>query len=324
MPVLTPVLTRSSRALEKVPAAAAWERPPLPEAVDEERPAGRPAGGRRGRRAPFFPVCANPNCTAGWLRLGRSRSTPVFEDGWCCSPQCTRAQVEAALRREMGMRVAAPETHRHRIPLGLAMLDQRWITAEELRAALAAQRQAGAGRLGQWLRRQGVSGQLITRALGLQWSCPVLSVEEQLPDPVTALLPRLFVDAFGALPLRVAAEKILYLGFEDRLDPALALAIESMTGLRVENGLVEESRFRRAHARALEARYPAVELVEAASEAALAGALARAIEQARPVASRLVRVHDCVWLRMVLRPQRGPVPALDAVRDLIGSPASGR
>lgn len=222
------------------------------------------------------------------------------------------------------MRVAAPETHRHRIPLGLAMLDQRWITAEELRAALAAQRQAGAGRLGQWLRRQGVSGQLITRALGLQWSCPVLSVEEQLPDPVTALLPRLFVDAFGALPLRVAAEKILYLGFEDRLDPALALAIESMTGLRVENGLVEESRFRRAHARALEARYPAVELVEAASEAALAGALARAIEQARPVASRLVRVHDCVWLRMVLRPQRGPVPALDAVRDLIGSPASGR
>lgn len=221
------------------------------------------------------------------------------------------------------MRVAAAETHRHRIPLGLAMLDQHWITAEELRAALAAQRKEGAGRLGQWLRRQGVSGQLITRALGLQWSCPVLSLDE-LPKPVTTLLPRLFVDAFGALPLRVAAEKILYLGFEDRLDPALALAVESMTGLRVENGLVEESCFRRAHARALEARYPAVELMEAASEAALAGALVRAIEQARPVASRLVRVHDCVWLRMVLRPPCGPVPALDAVRDLIGSPASGR
>lgn len=169
-----------------------------------------------------------------------------------------------------------------------------------------------------------MSERLVTRALALQWSCPVLSVEADLQASLTTLLPRLFVDAFGALPLRVAAEKILYLGFEDRLDPALALAIESMTGLRVESGLVEESRFRRAHARALEARYPAVELVEAVSEAALAGALAKAIERTRPIASRLVRVHECVWLRMIVRPQNGPVPALDAVRDLIGSPAAIR
>ena len=57
------------------------------------------------------------------------------------------------------------------------------------------------------------------------------------------LLPRLFVDAFGALPLRVAAGKLLYLGFEDRLDPVLALAVERMSGLRVESGLVQESLF---------------------------------------------------------------------------------
>jgi hypothetical protein len=29
--------------------------------------------------------------------------------------------------------------------------------------------------------------------------------------------------------------------------------------------------------------------------------LAKSIERARPVASRLVRVHDCLWLRMWLR-----------------------
>lgn len=314
------LLRRPLNALTKSPPAPLPEPLPLSDASNGGRLDPRV---RRGwaRRPAWFPVCGNPGCSAGWLRLGRSRSTPVFEGEWCCSPQCTRAQVEAALRREMGARVAAPEAHRHRIPLGLAMLDQRWITPDELRRSLAAQRQAGAGRLGQWLRRQGVSEGLIARALGLQWSCPVLSIEARLPEPVTTLLPRLFVDAFGALPLRVAAERILYLGFEDRLDPGLALAIETMTGLRVESGIVEESQFRRAHARALEARYPAVELVEAASEAALAGALARAIERARPVASRLVRVHDCVWLRMVLRPARSPVPALDAVRDLIGSPA---
>jgi hypothetical protein len=139
------------------------------------------------------------------------------------------------------------------------------------------------------------------------------------PESLTGLVPRLFVDAFGALPLRVAAGKILYLGFEDRLDPALALAVERMTGLHVESGLVRESEFRPAHARLLEARFPAVELVEAATEPALAAVLAKAVERATPVEARLIRVHDCLWLRMWLRPQSGPLPELGSVRDLIGS-----
>lgn len=268
-----------------------------------------------------FAACANPDCRVGWLRLWRSRSTPVFEEGWCCSPACTRAMVEAALRREMGAPAAEPELHRHRVPLGLAMLEQGWITAADLRRAVSAQRKAGHGRLGHWLRHQGVSEGLITRALGVQWSCPVLSPDLHRRGVATAVLPRLFVEAFGALPLRTAAEKILYLGFEVRLDSALALAVGRMSGLRVECGLVEESRFREAHAQALEAQYPDVEMVEAASQAALAGAISDAIERERPVASRLVQVHACIWLRMWLRPQRGAVPAVDAVRDLIALPA---
>ena len=139
----------------------------------------------------------------------------------------------------------------------------------QLREALEAQKAAGAGRLGHWLvRQQGVSEQLVTRALGLQWSCPVLPMDFHDAEALAALLPRLFVDAFGALPLRVAAGKLLYLGFEDRLDPVLALAIERMTGLRVESGLVQGSLFRPAHARMLDARFPPVELIEAFSEPA--------------------------------------------------------
>ena len=154
---------------------------------------------------------------------------------------------------------------------------------QDLRAALAAQRAAGSGKLGQWLvRQQSVSEELVTRALGLQWGCPVLGMEFHNPEGLTALVPRLFVDAFGALPLRVAAGKILYLGFEDRLDPALALAVERITGLRVESGLVQESLFGPAHARMLEARFPAVELIEAATEPALAMALTKAVERTRP------------------------------------------
>jgi hypothetical protein len=230
------------------------------------------------------------------------------------------ARVEAALGREMDARGSAREGHRHRIPLGLAMLEQGWITPQDLRAALAAQKAAGSGRLGEWLVRQrSVSEELVTRALGLQWGCPVLEPELHDAEGLAALVPRLFVDAFGTLPLRVAAEKILYLGFEDRLDPALALAVERITGLRVESGLVRESLFRTAHAHMLEARFPPVELIEAGTEPALARALASAVERARPVEARLARVHDCLWLRMWHGAQRGPVPEPGSIQDVIGS-----
>jgi hypothetical protein len=224
------------------------------------------------------------------------------------------------MRRETDARAAGGETHSHRIPLGLAMLEQGWITGAQLRGALEAQHSAGAGRLGYWLiRAEGVSEQQVTRALGLQWSCPVLNAEFHDADGLALLVPRLFVDAFGALPLRTAAGRILYLGFEDRLDTVLAFAVERMTGLRVECGMVATSVFRPAHSAMLAAAFAAVELIEASSEAALALVLARTVEQARPVDSRLVRVHDCFWLRMWLRPQIGAFPERNSVRDVIAT-----
>lgn len=264
--------------------------------------------------------CANPGCRTGWFRLWRSRSAPVFEGGWSCSQECTAALVSRALAREMDGRGSAVESHNHRIPLGLLMLQQGWITSQQLRRAVDAQKAAGGGRIGHWLvKQEGIGEQWVTRALGLQLGCPVLGMEFHDAEGLTSLVPRLFVDAFGALPLRVAAGKILYLGFEDRLDPVLALALERMLGLRVETGIVQESEFRPAHTRLLRATFPAVELLEAASEPALVQAITKRLERAKPVESRLVRVHDCIWLRMWRRPQRGPVADLNQVEDLIGS-----
>jgi hypothetical protein len=289
-------------------------------AVGREDWADGSPGGLGAQKMRWLETCANPACGSGWLHLWRSRSAPIFESGWSCSAACTRMLVEAAVRRELEGRVAAPEAHRHRIPLGLTMLEQGWITSAQLRQALEAQNAAGAGRLGQWLvRQQGVNEKLVTRALGLQWSCPVLALEFHDSEALTGLLPRLFVDAFGALPLRVAAGKLLYLGFEDRLDRVLALAIERMTGLRVESGLVQGSLFGPAHTRMLSARFPHVELIEAASEPAAVHALSKAIEKAKPVEARLVRVHDCLWLRMTLKPAAGPLPDPATVQDLICS-----
>jgi hypothetical protein len=276
--------------------------------------------GRSARRSGFFETCANPRCGSGWLKLWRSRRAPVFEGGWCCSPQCMRAQVESALSRELDTRSTVPDARPHRIPLGLILLEQGWIARDALRAALDAQKRVGEGRLGAWLvRRQALSEERVTRALALQWSCPVLGLEFHRPEAVAALLPRVLVQALGALPLRVAAGRILYLGFENRPDPVLAFALERVTGLRVESGVVSASHFRSAQERLLAARFPRSGQVEVASDASLPATLLKIIEQARPVEAFLVRVHGCLWLRLWLRPQLGPTPEPDAVEDVLFS-----
>jgi hypothetical protein len=285
---------------------SAWQVP--------ERPVAKSRLPGRG----LLQSCANPDCGSGWLQVWRSRSAPVFEGGWNCSAACTAHRLQLAVSRELDARGSSLERHRHRVPLGLLMLEQGWITASQLRGALEGQRANRAGRLGHWLMaKEGVSEQLVTRALGLQWSCPVLPLEFHDPEGLSPVLPRLFVDAFGALPLRVAAGRLIYLGFEDRLDPALSLALERMSGLRVESGLVQGSLFRPAHTRMLEAKFPPLQLLEAASEPALVRVLTKTVERARPVESRLVRVHDCLWLRMWRRPQAGATPEASSVEDVI-------
>ena len=268
----------------------------------------------------FISTCASPVCRSGWLHLWRSRSVPVFEGGWTCSPRCTEDRVAAALRRELEGRREEPSAHRHRIPLGLVMLEQGWISGHQLRRALDAQKAAGQGKLGAWLVRQhGVTEQLVTRALSLQWGCPVLSVDYHDAAVMASALPRLFVDAFGALPLRVAAGKILYLGFEERLDPVLALSVERMSGLRVEAGLVRGSLFREALDRMLTSKYPGIEMIESVSEESLVGLLAGTLERIKPIDARLIRVHDCLWMRLWLRPQNRSLPEIEGVRDVVCS-----
>jgi hypothetical protein len=264
--------------------------------------------------------CANSGCRSGWIHLFRKQSIPVFEGGWTCSPRCTEALLRAALHRELNGRQPAHETHHHRIPLGLLMMEQGWITSKQLRDALDAQKSAGAGRLGDWLVQQHATDEAtVTRALGLQWSCPVLSAQLADPAALTSLIPRLFLDAFGVLPLRVAADKLLYLGFEQSPDPVLAFAVGRMMGLRVESAIVPSSLFHKAQRSMLGEEFPTVQLAEAVSEAAAARLLARSIERHQPANARLVRVHDCLWLRMWLVRDTRTVPHIRSVYDVVCS-----
>ena len=275
--------------------------------------------GERDTHEAFTGRCANPACHSGWLRLFRRRSRPVFEGGWTCSPECTEECLQSAVQRELNDRSLAPKERHHRVPIGLIMLEKGWITRDQLTAALDAQKRARTGRLGDCLVRLGSTDEAhVARALGLQWSCPVLSIDSQnVPASISGVMPRLFLDAFGALPIRVQAGQLLYLGFDGSLDPVLAYALERMTGLDVACGVATTSEFRLFQVNLLKETFPALQLAEAASASAAAHMLAKTVERMQPAASRLVRVHDFLWLRMLQLANSSWSAPISSIRDLV-------
>lgn len=254
-------------------------------------------------QSPQRRLCSNVECASGWTMPWRNRRRPIFEKQWGCSGRCVLAIVQSAVRRELGdggtTDFIAP--HRHRVPLGLMMLAQGWITHAQLQTALAAQRESGTRRIGDWLMSEcGVGAEQIVRGLSLQWGCPVLTTEGFSPEAMALVMPKLFVERFGVLPLRVAGSSILYLGFADRLDASAALATEQMTGLKVESGVVEGAQFEMARDRLLACDGVEMKLETSVDKDAMAAKVTAILEQNQPLASRFVRLHQYYWLRLWL------------------------
>jgi hypothetical protein len=290
-------LLQSAEAINR----AAWGE-------DEYRPS-KDAGGLDGLGVPASlgqvqrrRSCANAECTSAWTMPWRNRRRPIFEAQWGCSGRCVLAMVRTAVHRELGDGVASsPAPHRHRVPLGLLMLAQGWITHPQLQKALAAQRENGTGRIGEWLMSEcGLEAEQIVRGLSMQWGCPVLTTEGFSPEAMALVMPKVFVEKFGLLPLRVAGSRILYLGFADRLDASAAFATEQMTELKVESGVVEGAQFEAARSRLLACDGVEVKLESAEDKDAMAARITAILEQKQPIASRLVRLHHYYWLRMWL------------------------
>lgn len=245
--------------------------------------------------------CGATQCAGAWVPPWRSRTRPVFEQQWGCGPKCVETMVRTAVRREAGdgVRAGAGRPHRHRVPLGLVLLAQGWITHPQLQRALESQKASGQGRIGDWLvQGGGLEEERVTQGLGVQWNCPVLALEGFSPKDMALVMPKRFVAEFGVVPLRVAGRSRLYMAFADRLDAVVSLAVEQMSGLAVENGLLGETEFAAARAGVLEAEGVPVTLAAAADMDALTTAMTKLLAQRQPVASRLVRVHQYYWLRI--------------------------
>jgi hypothetical protein len=258
-------------------------------------------------------TCGSMECISARPSPWRNRKRPIFEGMWGCSGRCVLAMVRAAVRRETGDGLEMVHAkHQHRLPLGLLMLAQGWVTHPQLQYALSLQKMRG-GRIGDLLVEEcGIDREQVTRALSMQWSCPVLVARGFSANSMALVAPKIFIEQFGVVPLRVAGSSLLYLGFEDHLDAATAFALEQMTGLKAESGLMPTEEYREARAALMRQPFVTVEMERIAEADALAARITAILEQKQPIASKLVRMHQYLWLRLWLEPssrgKKGTVP----------------
>jgi hypothetical protein len=177
--------------------------------------------------------CAGPNCPRmnklwpAWLRTSAGLE---FDGRWYCGRQC----FEPVLASRVHSLLASFHLERqrtHRFPIGLLLVNRHVISAAQLREAIHLQREAGHGRLGDWLRQTAsLSAEQLTAALGQQWGCPVFPLDDQaVPVTWSDLIPLPVLEAAAAVPAHASPDgRVLHLAFSERIDHTLLYAVEQM------------------------------------------------------------------------------------------------
>jgi len=171
-----------------------------------------------------------------WRRLRHRPHGVRMRGSWYCKAECLERAVSEILDRG-GSGSSRDVLSAHRIPLGLLLLSRQQLTAVQLRTALARQRTAGHGKIGEWLQRLGYATEWqITAALARQWSCPVL---RNSPATLGASrfipIPVLLLESIQMIPVEfVEASQTLLLAFSEGIDHSVLYAVEQMLGYHTE------------------------------------------------------------------------------------------
>ena len=261
------------------------------------------------------PRCANPHCPQQgrvWRTILKPPRGVFLNKQWLCSPECLNQALGQFLAPVIETTRANRESRPHRFPLGLVMHSLGLVSTESLQSALEAQREAGQGRVGDWLRHQGaVTEPQITQALAAQWSLPVYPLDRGERQLNWAhLLPAGLLLSFQMLPVNyLPASGLLYVAFSSRVDYTALYAIEQMLNFRTQPCVAQESQIEKA----LEALHRRGQ----AKDTQISGPLepsfvsGATLEEVIKFGAREVRVAGCadnIWVRL---------SAVDLVRDLL-------
>lgn len=261
------------------------------------------------------PRCANPHCTqqrSVWRTILKPPRGVFLNKQWLCSPECLNQALGQFLAPVIETTRASRESRPHRFPLGLVMHSLGLVSKESLQSALEAQREAGQGRVGDWLLRQGaVTEPQITQALAAQWSLPVYPLDRGERQLNWAhLLPFGLLLSFQMLPVHyLSASGLLYVAFSSRVDYTALYAIEQMLDFRTQPCVAQESQIEKA----LEALYRGRDAKDTQISGPLEPSLISRATLAEVIkfGAREVRVAGCadnIWIRL---------SALNLVRDLL-------
>jgi hypothetical protein len=203
----------------------------------------------------------------------------------------------------------------------LILLSRQQLTAEQLRAALAAQRSAGSGKIGEWLQRLGFAGEpQITAALARQWSCPVLKYPI---DPSTAsraaAIPVPLLESFQMIPVDfVGNTGTLLIACSESVDHTALYAIEQMLGCRTEACFVASPILQKALRALAKSPRPRDLIFDSAEDVGQdARTIARYVEKKHADQLRLVRCGQHIWIRL----EKTGNTTTEAVNLLLPAPA---
>jgi hypothetical protein len=190
--------------------------------------------------------CAAPDCAHRgrlWPPILLQIRGVILNGRWFCTTDCLQSHLMAHVRGLLAGSVR-DRPRRHRLPLGLLLVNQGAISQQQLRDALHSQSLSSGEKLGRVLCQMGaVAPGDVTTALAHQWGCPVYPLDPQSPAlGCQDLLPLTLLESARAVPVYVSVDgRTLHLAFGEHLDHTTLYAVEQMLGCRTFACIADEA-----------------------------------------------------------------------------------
>lgn len=231
----------------------------------------------------------------GWWRRPLLRRV----EGVLCCPHCWERRLASCLDRLDRAPVVAAASLRPR--LGLLLLARGSILETDLQRALAAQRRAGGGRLGEYLARAGaITEAEIMATLADNWGVAVLPLDAPLAPELLALVPAPILRAGEMLPVHYhAGSGRLHLGFGTGVAYDPLYAVEHMLGCHTLPCLVPVGRLNELLITLEGSTHPAQRIFESlCSQEEKVRIITSFADRWQAKSVRVARVGSYFWVRL--------------------------